>query len=89
MTIEVGGCASISHMGCAEEFHVGGRLRLFLHEWQQITSDLFILHGIMGYKIVFLADTVPPRQDMPRPAYIRSKKETLDMQAERHCIKKE
>ena len=32
---------------------VGGRLKLFYHEWQKITQDKFVLDCVKGYKIPF------------------------------------
>lgn len=69
-------------MRCADDIQVGGRLRLFINRWEQITLDPFILQIINGSKIEFLADKLPTRQENPRLPYIRSKEETMAIQVE-------
>lgn len=37
--VEVGEYYSISRMRCADDIQVGGRLRLFINRWEQITLE--------------------------------------------------
>jgi hypothetical protein len=45
---------------------VGGRMRMFLHNWQLVTRDPTILAAIRGYQLDFVRD--PPTQNRPIPA---------------------
>ena len=45
--------------------HVGGRLRLFLDAWGNLTGDEYVLRNIQGHKIEFINGDIPPSQHMP------------------------
>ena len=50
---------------------VAGRLRLFAHNWQQLSSDSWVLQAISGYQIEFLQH--PYQQKYPIPHHFSNK----------------
>ncbi|XP_055502898.1 uncharacterized protein LOC129704052 [Leucoraja erinacea] len=62
VTMEVGGSGS-SKMNKSTK--VGGRLRYYLHAWNEITLDTHILSSIQGYTIEFILKHNPPVQHAP------------------------
>lgn len=65
-----------------ENFH-GGKIQYFLENWKKITSDLWTLQQVKGYKLDFSG--VPQQDKMPRnlpfsseEKYMCKKKKLID-----------
>ena len=54
---------------------VGGRLKLFLQNWQAITRDSWILETVQGIRLDFLS--TPVQSNLPNPCF--HKKAEQDM----------
>ena len=55
---------------------VGGRLKPFLDNWAQLTSDPYILEAVSGYKLEFDPEKFPPKREKPLYNYKRNSTET-------------
>ena len=65
-----------AEVGNMPSTHIAGRLKQFSFHWNYITSDIFILYSVMGYKIEF--DSVEPLQvDSPREIHFTAQEETI------------
>ena len=67
---------------------VGGRLKPFLQDWCNITSDQFILQAVKGYVLEFNPNKFPPRRDKPSYPYKRNAIETAKITEELSNLEK-
>ena len=54
-------------IGASNAINIGGRIKQFFHQWQDITSDPEILEIIKGVHIEFLEDKPPCQVRPPGP----------------------